>query len=84
MLRSEGGAAAGDDGGDAATDAPIPATASPYDALPEAVRLAMDKPFTDDFDAHGQASRDSRGRDLQPHALLHRQGAGARADVRGR
>ena len=31
----------------------------------------------------GQASRDSRGRDLQPHALLHRQGAGARADLRG-
>jgi len=35
----------------AADDAPIPATASPYDALPEAVRLVMDKPFTDDFDA---------------------------------
>jgi membrane-bound lytic murein transglycosylase MltF len=35
----------------AATDAPIPATASPYDALPEAVRLVMDKPFTGDFDA---------------------------------
>ena len=34
-----------------ATDAPIPQTASPYDALPEAVRLAMDKPFTGDFDA---------------------------------
>ena len=34
-----------------ATDAPIPPTASPYDALPEAVRLAMDKPFTGDFDA---------------------------------
>ena len=33
-----------------AADAPIPATASPYDALPEAVRLAMDKPFTGDFD----------------------------------
>jgi hypothetical protein len=32
-------------------DAPIPATASPYDALPEAVRLVMDKPFTGDFDA---------------------------------
>ena len=31
-------------------DAPIPATASPYDALPEAVRLVMDKPFTGDFD----------------------------------
>ena len=30
---------------------PIPATASPYDALPEAVRLVMDKPFTGDFDA---------------------------------
>ena len=34
-----------------ATDAPIPPTASPYDALPEAVRLSMDKPFTGDFDA---------------------------------
>ena len=33
-----------------AADAPIPETASPYDALPEAVRLAMDKPFTGDFD----------------------------------
>src|SRR5688572_3243717 len=30
---------------------PLPPTASPYDALPEAVRLAMDKPFTGDFDA---------------------------------
>jgi hypothetical protein len=34
-----------------ATDAPIPDTASPYDALPEAVRLSMDQPFTGDFDA---------------------------------
>ena len=34
-----------------ATDAPIPATASPYDALPEAVRLLVDKPFTGDLDA---------------------------------
>ena len=34
-----------------ATDAPIPDTPSPYGALPESVRLAMDKPFTDDFDA---------------------------------
>ena len=34
-----------------AADAPIPPTASPYDALPEPVRLAMDKPFTGDFDA---------------------------------
>jgi membrane-bound lytic murein transglycosylase MltF len=31
-------------------DEEIPATASPYDALPESVRLAMDKPFTGDFD----------------------------------
>ena len=37
--------------GTPATDAPIPATASPYDVLPEAVRLVMDKPFTGDFDA---------------------------------
>jgi hypothetical protein len=35
----------------AAATAPSPATASPYDALPESVRLTMDKPFTDDFDA---------------------------------
>ena len=34
-----------------ATDAPIPPTTSPYDALPEPVRLVMDKPFTGDFDA---------------------------------
>jgi membrane-bound lytic murein transglycosylase MltF len=35
----------------AAAEAPIPDTASPYDALPEAVRLAMGKPSTDDLDA---------------------------------
>ena len=29
----------------------IPETVSPYDALPEVVRLVMDKPFTGDFDA---------------------------------
>jgi membrane-bound lytic murein transglycosylase MltF len=34
----------------APADAPIPDTASPLDALPEAVRLVMDKPFTGDFD----------------------------------
>jgi hypothetical protein len=34
-----------------AIDAPIPQTASPYDALPEGVRLVMDEPFTGDFDA---------------------------------
>jgi membrane-bound lytic murein transglycosylase MltF len=33
-----------------ADEAPIPPTASPYDALPEVVRQAMDKPFTGDFD----------------------------------
>ena len=33
-----------------ADEAPIPPTASPYDALPDVVRLAMDKPFTGDFD----------------------------------
>jgi membrane-bound lytic murein transglycosylase MltF len=32
-------------------EAPIPPTAGPFDALPEAVRVAMDKPFTGDFDA---------------------------------
>ena len=33
-----------------AADAPIPDTASPLDALPEAVRLVMDTPFAGDFD----------------------------------
>jgi membrane-bound lytic murein transglycosylase MltF len=33
-----------------ADDAPIPPTPSPLDALPEAVRLVLDKPFTGDFD----------------------------------
>ena len=37
-------AAASDD------NAPIPATASPLDALPEGVRAVMDKPFTGDLD----------------------------------
>ena len=31
-------------------DAPISATPSPYDALPEGVQAVMDKPFTGDFD----------------------------------
>jgi membrane-bound lytic murein transglycosylase MltF len=31
-------------------DAPIPETASPYDALPEGARVLMDKPFTGDLD----------------------------------
>jgi membrane-bound lytic murein transglycosylase MltF len=34
-----------------AADAPIPDTASPFDVLPEGMRLLMDKPFTGDFDA---------------------------------
>src|SRR3954453_21839558 len=34
-----------------AADAAIPETASPYDALPESVRLVMDRPFTGNFDA---------------------------------
>ena len=33
-----------------APGAPNPETASPYDALPEAVRLMVDKPFNGDFD----------------------------------
>jgi ABC-type amino acid transport substrate-binding protein len=32
-------------------DAPLPNTPSPFDALPDAVRQVMDKPFTGDFDA---------------------------------
>ena len=31
-------------------DTPIPATASPYDALPEGLRLVIDKPFSGDLD----------------------------------
>jgi membrane-bound lytic murein transglycosylase MltF len=34
-----------------AAEAPIPNTASPYDALPQAVRDGIGKPFTGDFDA---------------------------------
>jgi hypothetical protein len=34
-----------------AADAAIPQTAWPYDALPESVRIVMDRPFTIDFDA---------------------------------
>jgi membrane-bound lytic murein transglycosylase MltF len=33
-----------------ASEAPLPETKSPLDALPEAVRLAVDKPFTGDLD----------------------------------
>jgi membrane-bound lytic murein transglycosylase MltF len=32
------------------SDAPLPPTPSPFDALPEVVRDAMDRPFTGDFD----------------------------------
>jgi membrane-bound lytic murein transglycosylase MltF len=35
----------------APAEAPIPATASPFDALPQAVRDSVGKPFTGDFDA---------------------------------
>jgi membrane-bound lytic murein transglycosylase MltF len=35
----------------AADHTPIPATVSPYDALPNAVRLVMNQPFTGDLDA---------------------------------
>jgi membrane-bound lytic murein transglycosylase MltF len=34
-----------------AADAPIPDTPSPYDALPESVRVVVDKPFTGDLGA---------------------------------
>ncbi len=51
LLWSARGGAGGDHAAaPAATDAPIPDTPSPNDALPEAVRLVMDKPFTGDFD----------------------------------
>jgi membrane-bound lytic murein transglycosylase MltF len=35
----------------AADDAPLPPTTSPFDALPQVVRMAMDQPFTGDLDA---------------------------------
>ena len=35
----------------AGEDDPLPATASPYDALPEGVQELLDTPFTGDFDA---------------------------------
>jgi membrane-bound lytic murein transglycosylase MltF len=34
----------------AASDAPLPPAKSPYDALPDSVQQALDKPFTGDFD----------------------------------
>jgi membrane-bound lytic murein transglycosylase MltF len=37
-----------------ASDDPLPATSSPYDALPETVRLVVDRPFTGDLDAQVQ------------------------------
>ena len=40
-------------------DAPLPPTASPFDALPEGVRSVIDQPFTGDFDAVGQAALES-------------------------
>jgi len=49
--RQEGAPAATTVATPSAADAPIPKTASPCDALPEPVRLSMDKPFTGDFDA---------------------------------
>jgi membrane-bound lytic murein transglycosylase MltF len=42
---AQGASTPGDD------DPPLPATASPYDALPESVQQLLDKPFTGDFDA---------------------------------
>ena len=42
---------AGESSPPAAAEAPIPETPSPYDALPEAVRLIADKPFAGDLDA---------------------------------
>jgi membrane-bound lytic murein transglycosylase MltF len=37
-------------GGPSAADAPIPETPSPFDALPEAARAVVDKPFMGDLD----------------------------------
>jgi membrane-bound lytic murein transglycosylase MltF len=34
-----------------AAESALPETVSPYDALPDSVRLAMDRPFTGDFEA---------------------------------
>ena len=51
MLRAAGdGTAATAAATPPADEAPIPATASPYDALPEARAAALDRPFTGDFD----------------------------------
>src|SRR3954454_10775434 len=64
-------AGASDPDGDA-----IPATPSPLDALPKAVRSVLDPPFTGGPRRDDHPPGDSRGGHLQPHALLHRQGAG--------
>ena len=72
-----------DTAGPSATEVPNADTPSPYDALPEAVRVLADKPFTGDFDEMVKRRIDSCGRDVQPNALLHRQGAAARPHVRG-
>ena len=72
VFRPEGGAASGDSLAAESEEASLPPTASPYDALPPAVRDAMDKPFTGDLDETGETSRNPCGRHVQPHALLHR------------
>ena len=79
-----GGASVGDDGGD-----PLRGRrAHPGHGL-AARRPPGSRAARDGHAVHrglrrdGQAPRDSRGRDVQPHALFHRQGAGARVDVRG-
>ena len=64
-------------------NAPLPPPA--YETgLPESVRAVLSTPFTGDFDADDQAAAHPRGRHVQPHVLLRRQGRAARRGVRVR
>ena len=68
--------------GSSAADAPIPETKSPYDALPEAARLVMDKPFTGDFDEMIKRRMIRVGVTFNRTHYFIDKGAGARVDVR--
>ncbi len=65
------------------TDAPIPRTASPFDTLPEAVRLAMDQPFTGDFDDLVKRRAIRVGVTFNRTHYFIDKGQETRADVRG-
>ena len=63
VFQPERAGARGDSGRASARRNDLPVqTASPYDVLLPAVRLAMDKPFTGDLDETGEAPCDPRGR----------------------